>query len=384
MKKRLISFSVVCLVMMSMITGCGSSGGKYSSSAVTNDTAAAVATESYADAGGYGVYEVAEQYYAEDAVEYEESGMTQTQSAELSEEAAQTAERKLIRTVDLYTETEQYDDLLAALEVQIASLGGYVEYRYQYNGNPYDVYSYSKRNSNLTVRIPSDKLDEFITRVGESSNIVNKEERVEDVTLRYVDLESHRNALVTEQERLLELLEQAETVEDLITIESRLSQVRYELESMESQLRTLMNQVNYSTVYLSIQEVQRLSPTEEVTIWGRMRQGLADSFYGLGMSFQNGFVGFVINLPYIVLWLIVIVILFFVCRLLWRLFKKRYAMKVAKRTGQAVNHLKNKVKKNKQDTKNVQDAAEDEQDAAEDKLDQESTSDTDNASNSKD
>lgn len=334
MKKRLTNFGAVCLIMVSVITGCGSNGGKYSDIATTNDTAAAVATESYADAGGYGVYEVAEQYYAEDAVEYEESGMTQ--GAELSEEAAQTSERKLIRTVDLYTETEQYDDLLATLEVQIASLGGYVEYRYQYNGNVYDTYAYSRRNSTLTVRIPSDRLDEFINRVGESSNIVNKEERVEDVTLRYVDLESHRNALTTEQERLLELLEQAETVEDLITIESRLSQVRYELESMESQLRTLMNQVSYSTVYLSIQEVQRLSPTEEVTIWGRMRQGLSDSFYNLGMGFQNGFVGFVINLPYIVLWLIGIVILFFVCRLLWRLIKRRYVMKVAKRTGEAV------------------------------------------------
>lgn len=381
MKKRLTGFSIICLIMLSVITGCGSSEGKYHDSMVANDTAAAVATEQYADAGGYGVYESAPEYYAEDVAEYEE-GVT-AQSAELSEEAAQTSERKLIRTVDLYTETEQYDDLLAALEVQIASLGGYVEYRYQYNGNVYENRTYLRRSSTLTVRIPSDRLDEFITRVGESSNIVNKEERVEDVTLRYVDLESHRNALVTEQERLLELLEQAETVEDLITIESRLSQVRYELESMESQLRTLMNQVSYSTVYLSIQEVQRLSPTEEVTIWGRMRQGLADSFYNLGMGFQNGFVGFVINLPYIVLWLIVIVILFFVGRLLWRLFKKRYAMKVAKRTGQAVNTLKSKVKKNKRGTGNVQDTAEDKQDKAEDKVEQGNTSDTDNTLSSK-
>lgn len=382
MKKRLTCFGAVCLVMMSVITGCGSSGGKYYDSMVANDTAAAVATEQYADAGGYGVYESAPEYYAEDAAEYEE-GVT-AQSAELSEEAAQTSERKLIRTVDLYTETEQYDDLLAALEVQIASLGGYVEYRYQYNGNSYDTYSYARRSSTMTVRIPSDRLDEFINRVGETSNIVNKEERVEDVTLQYVDLESHKNALTTEQERLLELLEQAETVEDLITIESRLSQVRYELESMESQLRTLMNQVSYSTVYLSIQEVQRLSPTEEVTIWGRMRQGLSDSFYDLGMGFQNGFVGFVINLPYIVLWLIVIVILFFVCRLLWRLFKKRYAMKVAKRTGQAVNSLKDKVKRNKRGADDVQDITEDKQDEAENKVEQENMSDTDNTLSSKD
>lgn len=370
MRKRLIGFGAVCLTTVSMLAGCGS---KYSSvqlqynSAESYDTAAAAAEESYMDAG-YGVYESASEYYAEDAVitesemaDYGEKG--QIQGEELSEEAVQTSERKLIRTVDLYTETEQYDELLVNLEAQISALGGYVEYRYQYNGNPYDNYSYSRRNSNLTVRIPAVRLDEFIARVGESSNIVNKEERVEDVTLRYVDLESHRNALITEQERLIELLEQAETVEDLIAIESRLSQVRYELESMESQLRTLMNQVSYSTVNLTVQEVQRLSPTEEVSIWGRMRRGLADTFYDLGMGFQNGFVGFVINLPYIVIWLIVIVILFFICRLLWRIFKKRYAKKIAMKAENVADNLQKTVKRKKRKAKQEAEGAQEQDNA---------------------
>ena len=69
------------------------------------------------------------------------------------------------------------------------------------------------------------------------------------MTLQYVDLESHKKALTTEQDRLIELMEQAETVEDIITIEGRLSEVRYQLESMESQLRTYDNKIDYSTVY---------------------------------------------------------------------------------------------------------------------------------------
>ena len=54
---------------------------------------------------------------------------------------------------------------------------------------------------------------------------------MDDVTLRYVDVDSHKKALETEQERLLALLEKAENVEDIITIENRLSDVRYELEN---------------------------------------------------------------------------------------------------------------------------------------------------------
>lgn len=362
MKKKFAGLGVFELAIMLLLSGCGSSGG--SSSAQYNesayDSAAAVTEEAYMEAG-YGVYEPSPEYYGADAAASEteaaepeyDAGGRQTQSAELSEEAAQASDRKLIRTVDLYTETEQYDDLLVNLETQIAALGGYVEYRYQYNGNPNDYYGSARRSSNLTVRIPSDRLDEFISRVGEASNIINKEERVEDVTLQYVDLESHRNALKTEQDRLLTLLEQAETVEDLIAIESRLSQVRYELESMESQLRTLLNQVSYSTVNLSIQEVQRLTPAEEVTIWGRIRQGLANTFYNMGNGFQDGFVGFVINLPYIILWLIIIAILLFVSRLLWRFYEKRYAKRTEKKVEKTAGKLRGIVKKNKHQAEGV-------------------------------
>lgn len=369
MKKKYAGPGMAWLAVMLLLSGCGSSGGSSSAQhneSISYDTAAAVAEEVYEEAG-YGIYEPSLEYYGVDAAaseteateaEYDDDeGLVQ--NTELSEEAAQTSSRKLIRTVDLYTETEQYDDLLVNLEKQIEALGGYVEYRYQYNGNPNDYYGSTRRSSNLTVRIPADRLDEFISHVGEASNIINKEERVEDVTLQYVDLESHRNALKTEQERLLTLLEQAETVEDLIAIESRLSQVRYELESMESQLRTLMNQVSYSTVNLSIQEVQRLTPAEEVTIWGRIRQGLTNTFYRMGNGFQDGFVGFIINLPYIILWLIIIVILFFVSRLLWRFCEKRYAKRAEKRAGKRTEKWKGIVKKNKHQTEDAQETEED-------------------------
>ena len=58
--------------------------------------------------------------------------------------------------------------------------------------------------------------------------------------------------LETEQQRLLELLETAESLDDILTIESRLTEVQYELDSKESQLRTYDNQIDYSTVYLDL------------------------------------------------------------------------------------------------------------------------------------
>ena len=300
------------LLAASLLTGCGSSKASYSAAAdntaaydaggayVTADTAAATTEEAY-------------EFSMSEEAKLEEAGM------EPLEENALAAERKLIKTVDLSVETEEYDTLLANLEQQIAGLGGYIEYQNQYNGSYYSGYQ-DTRNAYMQIRIPVEHMDEFVVNVGEWTNIRNKEERVEDVTLQYVDLESRKKALITEQDRLLELLEKAESVEDIISIEARLSDVRYELESMESQLRTLNNQIDYSTINLNIQEVRRLTPTEEKSVWDKMRNGFVKTIYNIGDDIEYGFIWFVVNIPYFIIWIVIIVVVFMGFRA-WR--KKR-------------------------------------------------------------
>lgn len=300
---------------VAILTGCGSSSksmynemaydaGGY---AASNDNAAATAESAmlYESAAG-------EKGYYEETFVQENAAAPET-APETEPEENQADGRKLIKTVDLYAETEQYDMLLVGLEAQIAELGGYVEYQYQYNGSSYSNYD-ETRNAHLSVRIPAKRLDEFVRKVGEQCNITNKEERVEDVTLQYVDLESRKKALVIEQDRLLELLEKAETVEDIITIEQRLSEVRYELENMESQLRTLNNRIDYSTINIDIREVKRLTPTEEKSAWDKMKNGFTRSIYRIGDGMKNGFIWFVINIPYFVIWILVIVVILVIVR----------------------------------------------------------------------
>ena len=197
-----------------------------------------------------------------------------------------------------------------------------IEYQYQYNGSKYSSYQ-GTRNAQLDIRIPAERLDEFVDTVGEQSNITNKVEQVEDVTLQYVDLESRKKALVTEQDRLLELLTQAEKVEDIIIIEQRLSEVRYELESMESQLRALLNQVDYSTVHLSIDEVRQYTPTEEKSLFEKMKNGFVRSLYRIGADGEEVFLWFVSSIPYFVIWGVIIAIVIV-------LFKRHRRKKKAK------------------------------------------------------
>ena len=100
-----------------------------------------------------------------------------------------------------------------------------------------------------------------------------------------------------------------ESIEDIITIEQRLSDVRYQLESMESQLRSYDNQVDYSTVYLYIDEVEVYTPVEEETTWERISAGFMDSLKSIGEGIKEAAIWFVIHIPYLVIWAIVIVII---------------------------------------------------------------------------
>lgn len=227
-----------------------------------------------------------------------ENGLSQSTSS--SQTSALPSDRKLIRTVNIDAETEDLDTLLQDLDQRITALGGYAEAREIRNGGTYSQRRY--RYASLTIRIPADQADSFVQHVGTQSNIVSSTESVEDVTLQYVDTESRVKALETERERLIALLEQAETLEDILKIEDRLTEVRYELEAYASQLRTLNNQVSYATIYLSITEVQEYTPVEEETVWQQISGGFMDSLKSIGNGVSELLIWLLAKSPYLVIW----------------------------------------------------------------------------------
>lgn len=290
-------------------TGCGGS------SSYDNSTAAAEAKATGMAAGAGDVYLAENDYAAEEGIE--------TAAADGGETVSVASNRKLIKDVYMEVETGDFDKLLATVEGRVDALGGYIENMNVNNGS---AYGNSLKGASLTIRIPKEKLGQFVTEVSEYSNVVSRSENTQDVTMQYVDLESHKKALAIEQERLLELLERAETMEDIIAIEERLSQVRYEIESMESQLRTYDNLVDFSTVTLSISEVEVLTPTKEETAWEKMSKGFVASLNSLGKGLKDAFIWFVICLPYLMFWAAIVVVIVLIVRAMG----KRKAKKLEK------------------------------------------------------
>ena len=235
---------------------------------------------------------------------------------------AQLSDQKLITTVEINAETEDLDALMPQLSEHIAQLGGYVEFQNTYYGSAYS--SYRHRSANMTIRIPADKLPDFLLHVEGASNVISKQQSQDNVTLQYVDTESRMAALQAERDRLMELMEQAGDLSDLLQIEERLTDVLYELESTTAQLRSLDNQVSYATVELFIDEVTQYTPVQERTVWQRIAAGFTENIRDIGESIQDFFVWLVTYSPQL---LIIAAAAFLITRTIRRAIKRRRAKK---------------------------------------------------------
>lgn len=321
----------LCTVMA--LTSCGASS--------KTDTANAM---SMADME----YDVAEPYYADDSIytyeeAFEENGSADVSALETSENAS-TSNRKLIKNVNLSVETKEYDSFLTKINTTISELGGYIQNMDVYNGSTYRG-SRSARNASITARIPAPKLDTFVNTVGEHSNVVSRNESVEDITLSYVDMDSHKRMLEAERDRLLQLLDQCETIEDMITVEERLTSVRYQIDSMESQLRTYDNLVDYSTVYLNVSEVidYTVIDTVEKTSWERISEGFTESLNDVMNGIKEFCIWFIINLPRFIMFAVIVTVIIFIIKSILRFNKKYREHQKAKKEAKAA---KKEAKKN--------------------------------------
>ena len=270
--------------------------------------------------------------YEEAAYEYDAAESGAMMNGGMSSEVQNPSpDRKLIKNVYMELETKEFDKVTAAISNRVAQLGGYIENSSISNPNSYDQYV-GRRNMNITARIPCGRLDGFVQQVETEGNVTYKDENVTDITLQYTDTESRKKSLLTEQERLNELMKKAETVEDIIAIESRLSEVRYQLESIESQLRTYDNQVDYSTVNININEVVDYTPVKETGVWERISEGFKASLISVGNFFENLFVGILAFSPILLLIAVFIVIIVLVIK---KIVRKKKTSKQKEQSQQA-------------------------------------------------
>ncbi|MDE7244959.1 MAG: DUF4349 domain-containing protein, partial [Oscillospiraceae bacterium] len=249
MKKKYLAIFLALLLALSLTACGGSSGGmSYYNSADTMSSAPAEEPE-----GGYWDGAVND---AADRPEQLNSSLP--------------ANTKIILSAEIALETTEFDTAEPSLSQLVADAGGWFESRSVYQGGGY-------RRLRATVRIPAAEFRTFLDQAGELAHVTNRDEYAEDVSEAYYDNESRLATQRTKLERLQLLLSQAGLMEDIISLESAISETELEIEHLTGSLRKYDSLVGYSTITLSLQEVYRLSGDEEPAVTFGQRMSAAFS-----------------------------------------------------------------------------------------------------------
>lgn len=297
--------AVMCVCCVSALVSCGSD-------------------KSYVYGNSFGGTEVSDGHLGD--TEFPGSSGTSEESSGSSAEQSITSDRKIVKTVDLSLESYDYAAAAGAVTAEAEAVGGYVE---SCEENGVSVLSSSRvsRHGSYTVRIPAERLEEYIAAIsGGDVNVLSRSETVEDITDRYYDTESRISSLKTQLERLEQLLAEASDVPTMLDIESRMSEVRYELESYQSAMQRYDKQVSYSTVNISVTEVKAYSEQSEDSFVTRLKKAFSSSWSDFAEGLGNVAVGFVYVFPVLLVLGIIAVIVVLVIRGACRRSRKKHPL----------------------------------------------------------
>ena len=222
---------------------------------------------------------------------------------------SQTSDRKIIKTANMSAETKNFDEFLSIVEGYLSEKGGYIENK-EMNNNT----DFSGRKCYLTIRIPEAELDGLMKKIGENATVTYENIRANDVTDSYNDNERQIEVLETEQQRLLELLKKAESLDDILEIESRLTIIRYELSTYEQRIEDYDDSVSYSTLSLNVSEVERETVAKDDSFFTKVSEGFMTSISDIGHGFTDIAVGFLSITPYLVLIAVILLVAYFVVK----------------------------------------------------------------------
>ena len=217
----------------------------------------------------------------------------------------------IARTAELAITTKDFEAARARVEEILKRQGGYVG---QMNVSSS---SDAERKLTATLRVPADHLDMAIAELKKVGRVESESQAGEEVTSQYVDLQARlTNARNTEQ-RLTELLRtRTGKLEEVVTVEEKLSEVREEIERMEAEKKALTKRVDFGTVTLSLTEEHQAQMRMVPPSVGTQFRNAAVEGY---RSVVDGVVNVLLFLmswgPSLLLWG---VILFFPARYIWR------------------------------------------------------------------
>ena len=345
----------MALLALLLLGGCQ---GKESKTMAYQEAYPAVATASAKNAAFGASYGATASYdgwavdddmaMAEEAVEYEDvidvddttmDMSMETGSAEAENPATETggtiSQEKLVYTGNLTVETTAFRETLSRIKTTIKEMGGFIESESD-NDNSYGWYreDYQKSSSTLSaslqVRIPSARFQEFLDGIeGEGAKVTNRFVNVENISRRYSETALSIESYEIQERRLLEMMEEAKRVSDMLEIEARLSEVQTYLKQLKNSLSSMDTDVAYSTVSIYLQEVGIYSQPKATTFGEKVQEAFSDGIYGFVNGMQNFALWLIRNIFTLLFLVVLFIILFAIGKKMVKKAKKKQAERKA-------------------------------------------------------
>ena len=297
MKRRLLA-ALLGLVMIFGLTACGAVA---KSEAIYDRMDMAVTGGAYPEASMKGESFDSSLNYGSDI--YYETPSMPTEDSAVKESASGSSvglqEQKLIRTAWMTMETTEFDAAAKGLTQLTEAFGGYFE------NNSVTNRKSGSRYADYTIRIPAERYSEFLAQAGELCHVTRQESNQQDISEAYYDTQGRLKTQQIKLERLQNLLAKAEKLEDIITIESAISETEWQIDSLSGTLRHYDSKVDYATVQVSLQEVYKLSTVEEVP--DSFGDRLGDAFIEGISDFLDGLEDLAVSFAYSWMWWLLVV-----------------------------------------------------------------------------
>ena len=334
---------IVCVIGAGMFGG-RMGGAKSASTAAPAASTPAMSSSSSSSAAGSSqsaYYGKGEGYFVNDMAVSEDWGWNEAEMPAASESASYASNKgdsagnieksnmKLIYRANLSLQTTDFDETEAQIKAMAENYGGYIQDSWFNTGGYYSAGNY--KEGQFTVRVPAEHYKEFVNAVGDSCHVTSISENIEDVGLEYYETEARLETLRTKEKRLQELLAEASGLSDIIQLENALSDTEYQIDMYTSQLNCYDSLVGYSTVSITLSQVEKpQDPIKQDNSFGaRLKRAFENGWDNFVWDIES----FVIDLSYsifgIITFAVIVVAAFFIIRAIVRKVKKNKAKESA-------------------------------------------------------
>lgn len=182
-------------------------------------------------------------------------------------------------TIDL--ETKEFDKSVENIEEITTQSSGYVQ---SHNIRTHERNNQVYKFGEMTLRVPKDKVDMVLKVLKAESYVISESSDSTDVTNQYYDVEASIKSLEAQESKLNELYKKATTIEDIITVDNKLTQVIKDKENLTRTFLDLQNRTELTSIYITLEEVTEYSLLEsaQISFGDKLANAFTNSFKVMG------------------------------------------------------------------------------------------------------